>query len=87
VIPDFLSRLAPEYWAPYIYQYTAGAVIFLAGLYLIIRHRACVLSRRQDRLWFAVLLAGFLWYAGIHLAWYLAAVFVLPTAKAGGVGG
>ena len=79
--------MIPEYWWPYLYQYGIGAVIFLIGLYLIIRHRACVLSRKQDRFWFGVLLAGFAWYAGWHLLWYLAAIYVLPAAKAGGVGG
>jgi hypothetical protein len=58
-----------------------GAVIFLVGLWLIIRHRSCVLGRRQDRFWFAVLIFGFCWYAGLHLVWYLAAIYIHPQAS------
>lgn len=71
----------PEYWWPYLYQYGVGLVVFLIGLWLILKYRACDLSRRNDRFWFGVLIFGFLWYAGIHLAWYLAALYVLPAAQ------
>jgi len=73
----------PEYWWPYLYQYGVGLVIFLIGLVLIIKYKACVLARAQDRFWFGVLLFGFCWYAGLHLLWYLAAIYVLPAAGAG----
>jgi hypothetical protein len=79
--------MIPEYWWPYIYQYGVGAVIFLVGLALILGYRSCNLSRRQDRFWFGVLIFGFFWYAGIHLAWYFLAIYVLPTAETGGSGG
>jgi len=75
----------PRYWYPYLYQYAVGLAIFVLGLLVIIRARSCVLSRRDDRFWFGVLIFGFLWYAGIHLAWYLAALYVLPGS--GGEGG
>jgi hypothetical protein len=77
----------PEYWWPFLYQYGVGAVIFLVGLSLILGYKSCILSRRQDRFWFGVLLVGFLWYAGIHLTWHFLALYVLPTAEAGGSGG
>ena len=70
--------MVPEFWWPYLYQYGLGVVIFLIGTYLILTRKSCVLSRRQDCFWFGVLIAGFLWYAGIHLAWYLAAIHVMP---------
>ena len=75
----------PAYWWPYIYQYGVGMIIFVIGLILILRYKSCNLSRQQDRLWFGVLLFGFFWYAGIHLLWYLAAIFILPES-AGGAG-
>jgi phage shock protein PspC (stress-responsive transcriptional regulator) len=53
------------------------------GLALIIGYKSCVLSRRQDRFWFGVLLFGFCWYAGIHLLWYLAAIFIMPNPNGG----
>ena len=57
----------PEYWWPYLYQYGVGLAIFVIGLILIIKYKACVLSRSQDRFWFGVLIFGFIWYAGMHL--------------------
>ena len=73
----------PEYWWPYIYQYGIGAVIFTVGLFIIIKNRSCVPARRQDRFWLCVLIGGFLWYAGIHLVWYLAAIYIMPAAETG----
>ena len=73
-------------WWPYLYQYGVGLVVFLIGVTLILKYRACDFSRRNDRFWFGVLIFGFIWYAGIHLAWYLAALYVLPPAQQG-VGG
>ncbi len=70
--------MIPDYWWPYLYQYGVGGIVFLAGLWIILKTRACVLARRQDRFWFAVLIVGFLCYAGVHLSWYLAALYVLP---------
>ncbi len=70
--------MVPEYWWPFLYQYGMGAVVFLIGIYLILTRKSCVLSRKQDRFWFGVLIVGFLWYAGIHLTWYLAAIYVMP---------
>lgn len=75
--------MIPEYWWPYLYQYGVGAVVFLIGLYLILTRGACVLSRRNDRFWFGILLFGFCWYAGIHLFWYLAALYIMPAGPGG----
>lgn len=69
----------PRIWWPYLYQYGVGVVVFGLGLLLILRTGACVPARREDRFWLGVLIGGFLWYAGIHLAWYLAALYVLPN--------
>ena len=79
--------MVPEYWWPYVYQYGVGLIIFLIGLWLILGYKSCVLSRRQDRFWFGVLIFGFLWYAGIHLLWYLAAIHINPSVGQGGVTG
>lgn len=76
--------MVPEYWWPYVYQYGVGGAIFLIGLWLILGYKSCVLSRRQDRFWFGVLMFGFLWYAGIHLLWYLAAIHINPSVGQGG---
>ena len=77
----------PEYWWPYLYQYGVGLVIFVIGLALILGYKSCVLSRKQDRFWFSVLICGFIWYAGIHLVWYLLAIYALPAADTTGVAG
>ena len=75
----------PDYWWPYIYLYGVGLVIFVTGLTIILRSKACNLARKRDRFWFGVLIFGFVWYAGIHLVWYLAAIFIMPES-AGGAG-
>jgi hypothetical protein len=75
----------PEYWWPYLYQYGVGLAIFLTGLWIILRYKSCVLSRQSDRFWFGVLIFGFIWYAGIHFLWYMAAMYIMP-APSGGAG-
>ena len=75
----------PDYWWPYIYLYGVGLIIFVIGLVIILRSGSCKLSRRHDRFWFGVLIFGFVWYSGIHLLWYLAAIFIAPQTP-GGVG-
>lgn len=72
--------MVPREWWPYLYQYGVGLCVFLGGLWIILRSRACVLSRANDRFWFVVLILGFGWYAGIHLLWYLAALYIDPHA-------
>ena len=68
-------------WLPYIYLYGVGFIIFVIGLWIILHYRACNLSRQSDRFWFGILIFGFVWYAGIHLIWYLAAIYVLPPGQ------
>lgn len=72
-----------KYWYPYIYQYGVGLVIFLIGLALILGYKSCNLKRREDRFWFGVLIFGFIWYAGFHFLWYLAAFLWHPTVPGG----
>lgn len=64
------------HWLTYLYQYGLGGVVFLLGLFLIVKSRACDLSRRNERIWFLFLIVGFLWYAGLHLLWTLAALYL-----------
>lgn len=73
----------PEYWWPYLYQYGVGLIIFCIGLALILGYKSCNLKRQSDRFWFGVLIFGFLWYSGIHLLWYLAALYVMPAGSGG----
>lgn len=71
--------MIPEYWYPYLYQYGVGLLIFLIGLWLILHYKACDLRRASDRFWFGVLIFGFIWYAGIHFLWYMAAIYWNPA--------
>lgn len=68
-------------WLPYLYQYGVGLIVFVLGLVLILRYKSCNLARPDDRFWFGVLIFGFVWYAGIHFLWYLAAIYILPAAE------
>lgn len=55
-----------ETWLPYIYLYGVGGILFLIGLYLTIKHKALNLKLRRHKLWFIILIGGFLWYMAIH---------------------
>ena len=65
-------------WAPLIYQYSVGGTLFLACLGLTLRAKACDISRRADRFWLFVALAGMTAYFGVHLAVYLLAIYAVP---------
>jgi hypothetical protein len=78
-----LIATVPEYWWPFLYQYGVGLIVFMIGLALILGYRSCNLTRRADRLWFAVLILGLLWYAGLHFLWYMAALYVMPGPAGG----
>ena len=54
------------HWTPYLYQYAMGGIVFSVGLWVIRASGACDFARPGDRRWFAVLLFGYLWYAGLH---------------------
>ncbi len=71
---------AVSIWAPLIYQYTIGGLLFALGIALSLRYRACDLRRPTDRYWLAVLFAGLGVYFAVHLTVYLLAIFVLPNA-------
>lgn len=60
-------------WLPYLYLYGVGGLLFLGGLYLVLRSGALDLKRPRHRRWLGVLLFGFLWYMGLHLIGTLAA--------------
>lgn len=62
-------------WLPYIYLYAVGGIFFLTGLILVMRHRSLNIKFRKDRWWFRILLFGFGWYALIHAAIILAALY------------
>jgi hypothetical protein len=63
-------------WAPFLYQYLLGGLVFGIGLWVIRVSGACNFARPHDRMWFGVLVFGYLWYAGIHaiLVWLAVAV-------------
>ena len=56
-------------WVSYAYHYGFGLLVFLVGLTVIIRSGACQFSRVRDRIWFAVLLGGFVLFATLHAVW------------------
>lgn len=62
-------------WLPYIYLYGVGGLFFSIGLWIILRHRSLSLRLKKHRLWLVVLLFGFLWYAIMHAAIILAALY------------
>ena len=63
-------------WAPYLYLYGLGGLLFVAGLVMVLRSEAFQARRRTDRRWLGVLVFGFLWYAALHGAGILAALYL-----------
>lgn len=63
-------------WTPYLYLYGLGLATFLIGLRIILRARACQFGRGRDTFWFAVLLFGYVFFAALHAAWTLAALYL-----------
>jgi len=77
-LPRLLVRWLGESdpWASYFYQYGFGLIFFLIGILLIRLSGACRPGRGRDRLWFRVLLGGFVFYAAGHALWIWAALRV-----------
>ena len=61
-------------WTSYLYLYGNGLVVFLIGIWVILRSKACRFGRGHDTFWFNVLLAGYVFFAVMHAAWILAAL-------------
>lgn len=74
IIISLLGEASP--WTSYLYQYGFGLVFFLIGIYIIFKSGSCKLGRGHDTFWFGVLIAGFIFFAGGHAIWILAALRV-----------
>lgn len=71
-------------WAPLVYQYSIGGLLFLVSLVVVVRSRACDLRRTSDRFWLVVLLAGMAAYFAAHLSVYLLAIYAVRDGAGGG---
>ena len=60
-------------WLPYLYLYGAGGLLFAVAVGLVLRSGSLDLRLARHRRWLALLVAGLLWYALLHLAGILAA--------------
>lgn len=56
-------------WTSYFYHYGFGLIYTSSGLLLILKTKACKLSLPKDRLWFSLIIIGFLFLAGLHAFW------------------
>ena len=63
-------------WTSYLYQYGLGSIVFLIGIVLIRRTKACVFERGSDKFWFNWLIFGFFFFAILHAVWILLAVSI-----------
>ena len=61
-------------WLPFIYLYGVGGIIFLLGMFLILKSDSLILKRRHHRIWLFILFLGFAWYVVIHSTVSLAAL-------------
>ncbi len=58
----------------FVYQYAIGGIVFLLSLVLLVRSGAIRLTQPAARRSLAVIVAGLLFYAGLHAV----SVFLLP---------
>ncbi|MBU0678206.1 MAG: hypothetical protein KJ626_08800 [Verrucomicrobia bacterium] len=63
-------------WTSYFYQYGFGLMIFIIGIWLILKTGACDCERERDCQWFIILLAGYVFFAVMHAAWIMLALSV-----------
>ena len=65
----WLPRLAVRlgggegHWAPFLYQYLLGGLVFVIGLLVIRVSRACDFRRPDEATWFYALIGGYVTYA------------------------
>ena len=65
-------------WCSYFYLYGFGLMVFLIGLWVILKSGACKPGRGRDSFWLGVLIGGFIFFAVLHAVWILLSVH-LPT--------
>jgi hypothetical protein len=46
-----------------------GFLVFITGIYIIRKSKACDLSRAHDRFWYKILWFGYFSYFFTHAAW------------------
>ena len=65
-------------WASYLYHYGFGFLYTGSGLWLVLKTRACEFTRPKDRLWFGLIVLGFIYFAGLHGYWIYKALASQP---------
>lgn len=63
-------------WTSYLYQYGFGVLVFVLGMYIIIKNKALKFGRWYDSVWFSVLIGGFVFYALFHAIWILVSIYL-----------
>lgn len=61
-------------WLPLIYLYGVGGIIFLSGLYIILKGKALDITKKRGKLWLKILIGGFLYFFFIHFFLTLSAL-------------
>ena len=64
-------------WLPYIYLYGVGGLLFLSGVIITLKSGSLDLKRPTHRIWFSVLIFGFIWFMVMHALWNMAALEIL----------
>ena len=69
--PRFLIHTLGEDnpWTSYFYHYGFGLFYTGSGLALALKTGACKFSRYPDKLWFQLIIGGFVFFASFHALW------------------
>tara|TARA_Y100000814_G_scaffold260605_1_gene211401 strand:+ start:704 stop:916 length:213 start_codon:yes stop_codon:yes gene_type:complete len=53
-------------WLPFIYLYGVGGIVFIVGMFLILRTKALRLNYHRHKKWLWLLLYGFFFWMSLH---------------------
>ncbi len=61
-------------WAPYLYLYGIGGIVFLFGVFMIRKYKAVDQESRKERWYFKLLFIGYAWFMAMHLFFNMIAI-------------
>ncbi len=69
-------------WLPYVYVYSIGGLLYLAGMMIALRSGAMNLSTRRGRVILLLLVGGMLFFLAFHFFFQFVAPDLAPAAVA-----
>lgn len=71
---QFFGEEFKQNWLPLIYLYGVGGIIFIIGMYIVLKGKALDISKKSGKRWLKILVGGFIYFIFIHLFLTIAAL-------------